>query len=344
MNKRIIVISILIVFISINIVSASDNVTNSPVVSDVKLNTSDAVLMGENLVYNATVTSIDNTPLYNQTIIFSVNEVNYTKITDLNGSAYLNINLNDGIYSISTIFIDLNNQQLINNNKIYVSHNDGILVTNNLSGAEIQKIIDAASSYDTLIFAGNSYNDVSIYVNKPLNIISIVKSVFKGNSNSPVITVGSNNVNISNLVISGGYIGVFLDNVDNVGILYNDIINNRNGIYLKDSNNATILDNNLLNNYDGIYFDENVLDTRLISNYISKSENDAISFSKSGSHTNMVGNILEHNENGIFIDMDGDEDLNIVDNTIQRNTGNGIYFGENYRKSNEKNGMGIGNN
>ena len=345
MNKRIIVISILIVFISINIVSASDNVTNSPVVSDVKLNTSDAVLMGENLVYNATVTSIDNTPLYNQTIIFSVNEVNYTKITDLNGSAYLNINLNDGIYSISTIFIDLNNQQLINNNKIYVSHNDGILVTNNLSGAEIQKIIDAASSYDTLIFAGNSYNDVSIYVNKPLNIISIVKSVFKGNFNSPVITVGSNNVNISNLVISGGYIGVFLDNVDNVGILYNDIINNRNGIYLKDSNNATILDNNLLNNYDGIYFDENVLDTRLISNYISKSENDAISFSKSGSHTNMVGNILEHNENGIFIDMDGDEDLNIVDNTIQRNTGNGIYFGENYRKSNEKNGiLTIGNN
>lgn len=328
------------VFISINVVGASDNITNSPVVSDVILNTSDADLLGENLVYNATITSTNNTPLENQTVIFSVNGMNYTKITDLKGIASLNINLNDGVYSISTIFKDLTNK-----NTIYVSHNDGTLIKDNLSGEEIQKIIDAANSDDTLIFAGNSYNDVSINVNKPLNIISIVKSVFNGNSNSPVIAVGSNNVNISNLVISGGSIGVLLDNVENVGIAYNDVINNRNGIYLKNPINTNISANNLLNNYNGIYFDENVLDTQIISNYFTKSENDAISLSKSGSHTLISGNILERNENGIFIDSEEDDGLDIIYNTIQRNTGNGIYFGENYRKSDEESGiLNIGDN
>lgn len=328
------------VFISINVVGASDNVTDSPDVSEVILNTSDADLLGENAVYNATVSSANNAPLSNQTVIFSVNGINYTKITDLNGVASLNINLNDGIYSISTIFKDLTNQ-----NTIYVSHNDGTLIKDNLSGDEIQKVIDDANSGDTLIFTGDSYNDVSINVNKPLNIISIVKSVFNGNSNSPVITVGSNNVNISNLIISGGSAGILLDNVENTGISYNDIVNNHNGIYLKNSKNTIISGNNFLNNYNGIYLDENVLDTQIISNYFTKSENDAIALSKSGSHTQISENILERNENGIFIDANGDENLNIEYNTIQRNNGNGIYFGENYRKSDEESGvLNIGNN
>ena len=96
-------ISILIIFISINAVSANDNITDSLNVNYVKLNTSDADLLGENSVFNATLTSNNNTPLANQTITFSVNGINYTKFTDLNGIASLNINLNDGIYSISTI-------------------------------------------------------------------------------------------------------------------------------------------------------------------------------------------------------------------------------------------------
>ena len=337
-------ISILIIFISINAVSASDNVTDLPNVDDVTLSTSDAELLGENSVYNATLTSNNNTPLANQTIVFSVNGINYTKFTDLNGIASLNINLNDGIYSISTIFKDLNNQQLINYNTIYVSNTEGTLIKDNLAGGEIQKIIDGANDNDTLIFAGKSYSDVSINVNKPLNIVSIVKSVFNGNSNFPVISVSSNNVNISNIVISGGSVGVLLENVRNVGISYNNITNNYMGIYLKNSNNTNILANNILKNYNGIYIGENVLGTQIISNYISNSENDAISFAKSGSHTNMSGNTLEQNENGIFIDMDGDNDLNIEYNTVQRNKGNGIYFGENYRKSDDSGILNIGNN
>lgn len=332
-------LTILVVFISINAVSANDNVTD---VGDVILNTSDADLMGKNLVYPAALSSNDM-PLNNQTIIFSVNGINYTRLTDDKGFAFLDINLNDGIYPISTIFNDANHQ-LINNNVIYVSHAEGTLIKDSLSCGEIQKIIDSANPDDTLIFAGKTYSDVSINVNKPLNIISIVKSVFNGKSDSPVIAVNSDNVNISNIVISGGSVGILLDNVENVGISHNDIIDNYRGIYLKNSNNTNISANNILNNYDGIYFDENVLDTQITSNYISKSQNDAISFAKSGAHTSMSGNTLERNENGIFIDMVGDEDLNIEYNTIQRNNGNGIYFGMNYRKSDDSGMLNIGNN
>ena len=336
-----ILISLLMIIVSINVVSAEDNLTD---VSNVVLNTSDADLLGDNLEYNASLKSADNNPLINQTIIFSVNGINYTRLTDLNGFAFLNINLEDGIYPISTAYVDSNNQKLINNNTIYVSHNEGTLIKDNLSGNDIQKIIDDANSGDTLIFAGSTYNNVAINVEKSLNIISIVKSVFNGNSKSPVISVKSDDVKISNLVISGGSDGIAIENSNNVEVSFNDIVNNYNGIYLKNSNNANISANNLLSNYNGIYLDENVLDTQIISNYISKSENDAISFAKSGSHSNVLGNTLERNENGIFIDMAGDDDLNIEYNTIQRNNGNGIYFGENYRKSYDSGVLNIGNN
>ncbi|MBQ9026068.1 MAG: right-handed parallel beta-helix repeat-containing protein, partial [Methanobrevibacter sp.] len=244
----------LVVFISINVVSANDNATD---ISEVILDTSDADLLGENLVYNATLTSFNNTPLNNQTITFCINGVNYTRVTDINGSAFLNINLMDGIYPISTAFESQDNQQIINNNTIYVSHNVGTLIKENLTGSEIQKIIDGANSGDTLIFAGNEYNDVSLTVNKSLNIISIVKSVFKGNPASPVITVKSDNVNISNLAISSGSAGVLIDDADNVKISGNNIINNYNGISVLNSNDALISNNSISNSRDNAIYLKN---------------------------------------------------------------------------------------
>ena len=104
------------VFISINAVCAQDNITTS----DVVLDTSDADLIGSDLSYNTSLKTLDDSPLENQTIIFSINGVNYTKITNLEGFAFLDINLNNGIYQISTIYEDSSKHQLINNNTIYV--------------------------------------------------------------------------------------------------------------------------------------------------------------------------------------------------------------------------------
>ena len=335
----------MIVFISINAVSANENATDVPLVSEVILNTTDADLIGDGLQYNATLNSVNGTPLTNQSLIFSINGINYTRTTNLEGIAFLNINLIDGIYPISTTFIDGQGNELINNNTIYVCHTQGTLIKDNLSGSEIQKIIDSANAGDSLIFAGDTYNGVSITVDKPLNVISIVKSQFIGNSRSPVIRVNCDNVNISNLVISSGSEGIMLNNANNVTISYNDIINNYRGIHLKNSSNTNIFGNSFKNNYDGIYFDEDVVGTKIISNYMAGSKNNAIYFDKSGSHTNISYNILEYNENGIFFDMVGDEDITIQFNSIQRNYDNGMAFGANYRKTDEENGvLGISNN
>ena len=53
--------------------------------------------------YNVTLTS-NNTPLANKSIIFTINNINYTHHTDIDGITRLNINLPCGNYTITTTF------------------------------------------------------------------------------------------------------------------------------------------------------------------------------------------------------------------------------------------------
>lgn len=327
LNKKIVFLFILIFFITISTVSAEDNNPNS----NISLNTSDQIITPENHVYYATLQNDNNTLITNQSVIFSVNGINYTRLTDANGITFLNINLDDGVYSISTTF-----RELTNTNKIYISPANGTIIDESLSNSQIQKIIDESDNEATLIFTGKNYENIALTINKSLNIISIVKSTLTGTANNPVIKITANgrNSNISNIIIKNGDIGILIDSADNVGILNNEIINNVNGIYIVNSNNTIISKNTISNNNNGIYFDSNVLNTNIIGNVITDSKNNGISLSKSGSHTNISSNVINSNYNGILIDMDGDKDLNIVSNTIEWNE-NGINFGENYRKTNE---------
>ena len=50
---------------------------------------------------------IDDNYIGNAKIIFSVDGENYTNITNYEGKALINLNLNSGNYSIHTIFCDL---------------------------------------------------------------------------------------------------------------------------------------------------------------------------------------------------------------------------------------------
>lgn len=45
--------------------------------------------------------SIDRTPLVNKTVTFTINGINYTRVTDDEGIARININLNPGVYTIA---------------------------------------------------------------------------------------------------------------------------------------------------------------------------------------------------------------------------------------------------
>ena len=124
MVKKIVFISILIILLSINIVAAEDtNVTTDTLQDDsveleqnsadvsqdngayitienVVLNTSDVTIFNKGDSYNATLTYDDGTSAWNQSIVFDVNGVKYTKVTNNSGFAGLNINLNQGTYVI----------------------------------------------------------------------------------------------------------------------------------------------------------------------------------------------------------------------------------------------------
>ena len=54
--------------------------------------------------FAAKLVNVNGTPIANATVSFTINNVTYNRITDANGNAYLNINLNDGSYNISSVF------------------------------------------------------------------------------------------------------------------------------------------------------------------------------------------------------------------------------------------------
>ena len=216
-------ISILILFLAINIVSAEDvnntaaDVSNSSQTGNevlhnieieyVQLNTSDVSVFSKGESYNATLIYDDGTPVFNKTVIFDINGVKYNKVTDNHGVASLDIRLNQGTYVISTSFTDSYDRILTHYNYVYVSDVKGTIIPEGLSNIEIQKIIDSANAGENIIFAGKNYENISLTISKnPVNIYSSVKSTLNGNSKNPVFTIKSSKAAgtvIYNLIVKG---------------------------------------------------------------------------------------------------------------------------------------------
>ena len=392
MVKKLVFISILIMFLSINMVAAEDisnatvdvsqsddldveQVSTSPdsnievgtqvnntvgdasiTIENVVLNTSDVRIFNKGESYNATLTYDDGTPAWNQSIVFDINGVKYTKVTNNSGFAGLNINLNQGTYVISASFTDSYNRTITHYNHVYVSDVEGTIIPEGLSNIEIQKIIDSANAGDNLIFAGKTYDNISLTINNRVNIYSSVKSVLNGNGINPVFTIksskaagtiiynlaiknglygillkGTTGVNITNNEITGNGEGIRVSNTDNSYIFGNTISNSKNyGIYLENSNNINIKLNNISNNGGGIYFGKKALNTKVLDNSITQNKDYGINLNESGSYTTITGNTVNSNGNGININCTGDDELAISNNEISYNGDNGIYIGEGY--------------
>ena len=92
----------------------------------------------------------------NTKVIFSVSDSNYTKNTDNNGIASLQINLNDGSYNITTKSLGNSNYEPSSNTTTITMENTRV-VDEGLSNSEIQKIIDNAKDGNVILFNGKSY-------------------------------------------------------------------------------------------------------------------------------------------------------------------------------------------
>ena len=95
----------------------------------VNINLSDCILTTSNLtkkhsatdVFTATVTDSQGNPLNNDVITFNVNGVRYERKTNAQGKASLNINLEVGLYTIYTSYMDSDGYVVENTNTITVT-------------------------------------------------------------------------------------------------------------------------------------------------------------------------------------------------------------------------------
>ena len=142
--KKVFFISILILFLAINIVAAEDSdnavdnahpasqvenvVLHNIEIDNVRLNTSDVPVFSKTESYNATLSYDDGTPVFNKTITFDINGVKYNRVTNNQGVASLNICLNQGTYVISTSFTDSYDRILTHYNYVYVSDVKGTVI------------------------------------------------------------------------------------------------------------------------------------------------------------------------------------------------------------------------
>ena len=214
------------------------------------------------------------------------------------------------------------------------------IITSNLSNDDIQSQFDNANDGDTFEFTDGEYNNISLIVNKKLNIISNNNSVvYTSNQITPMAkSLGINKTfgfyftskcagsvlsGITIIASSGDY-GIIVDNTDYVKIKDNEVFGGLNGIFIKDSNKITISNNTISKaKGDGLRL-QNIKNTLIENNVISYNKRSGIE-TTCMYYSNITNNTIHHNDlNGITVNGVSSHNL-INGNSVYENT-NGIYI------------------
>jgi parallel beta-helix repeat protein len=235
-----------------------------------------------------------------------------------------------------------------------------INVSSGLQNYDIQSLIDGAQSGDTINFMGNSYSNISLIINKKLNIISHINTIIRSsnstgingsnmgltetfafyfaknssgsvisgfniltNSDYGIIAQNAKNITISSNNISGGYKGsIKLNNISNVTVSKNGLFNSKgNGINIENSKKITVNENQISNNtYSGIHV-YNSESINVKKNNVSNNTLSGISI-YSSKNVSVKGNNI--NKNGYGVYLSGTDKVNVSYNKISNNRLNGI--------------------
>lgn len=235
-----------------------------------------------------------------------------------------------------------------------------ITVNSGMQNSDIQSLINNAKSGDTLNFKSGNYHNVSLIINKKLNVVSTKNvtlngndssgddgtgkttfvfyftnqssgsslSGFKINANSDYSIIVNNvkNLNLNSNTINGGFKGsIYVEGSSNIHINNNTISNSGgNGITIDSSKAVNLYNNRILNNPgDGITV-KNSQQTILTLNLIFKSGINGISLNCSNS--TIIHNNSINNNNGEGISLFNTDTTKIIGNNITYNILNGILF------------------
>ncbi len=231
--------------------------------------------------------------------------------------------------------------------------------------SSIQKAIDDAHPYDTILVYEGTYIEYNIRITKPLYIIGQNLPVIDGDHQAEIITIMSDSVLLKGFQVQNvgfsftkDWAGIKVDNKDYAIIEDNILLDTYFGIYLKKSNH-TVLRNNYLksraenevnsgngihlwycediliqNNQisghrDGIYF-EFVEFSKILNNTSEENIRYGLHFMFSN-HDDYIGNVFKNNGTGVAV-MFSDH-INMKNNQFINNWGStnyGLLFKEIY--------------
>lgn len=269
---------------------------------------------GSSDLYSITLKDSSGIAISNQNVSYNLNGQSYSQFSDANGQIKVDVSaLSVGSYNITANYAQTNQYKASQTSRlITVSDKVGItFIDVNLPNDEIQSRLDEASGI--VEFLGNNYSDVSLTINKPLEINFMPNTVLNGKLNSAVLTICVSDFNVSNLVINANEgPGIIIKNADNVTVENNIISNVLNPSKINEYNSGEALMPG-----NGIEL-SNTTDVVIAKNNVSSFGN-AI-FAKNSNDLEINNNTLSLSNYGINYDL-GVKNTNIINNLITKNIG-----------------------
>jgi nitrous oxidase accessory protein len=210
-----------------------------------------------------------------------------------------------------------------------------IQVSPNGNTSSIQKAINTASPYDTILVNEGTYIEYNIQITKPLYIIGHNLPVIDGDHQAEIITIMSDSVLFKGFQVQNvgfsftkDWAGIKVDNKDYSVIEDNILLDTYFGIYLKKSNHAILrnnrlkskaenevnsgngihlwycedilIENNQISGHrDGIYF-EFVESSKILNNISEGNIRYGLHFMFSN-HDDYIGNVFKNNGTGVAV-------------------------------------------
>ena len=225
-------------------------------------------------------------------------------------------------------------------NMTILSSGGNHVITSDLSNENIQSQFDSANDGDTFEFTDKEYKDISLVVDKKLNIISKNNSVVYASDD---VSDKARNMGIDKtfgfyftsnaagsvlsgitIVSSGCDYGIVVDNSKDIKITSNKVTGGENCVLIKDSDNITLSENYISKaKQNGVQL-QNVKYSLVELNHISYNKKSGIETSDI-EHCKILNNTIHHNDlNGISTFNKSSNNL-ISGNNVYENT-NGIYI------------------
>jgi parallel beta-helix repeat protein len=266
--------------------------------------------------YQITLKDKSGNGIANQTLNYAVNGENGSQITDANGQINVDLTSQSGNSFNITISYAGNDRYApaSKNNSITISDRLGVVfVDSGLPNTEIQNIINQAPAGFDVEFMGDDYSDVSLEINRSLNIYSLNTTVLNAKAGYPVFRICSDNVNVTGFSLMGNSAdAIVIDSAKNV-LIRNNLVSNR----LDESKISDYVEGTINMPGYGIAV-SNSSDVKLIENHISLFESGI--FAENSDGIVIDNNTLRENNYGIKYGF-GVSNTQITNNEISEQIG-----------------------